>query len=71
MERNLSHRIEVCFPILKKKHASRILEELESHLADRVQSWEMQRDGSYLQLNAEEDSQQGVQNLLLKKLATV
>ena len=28
MERNLSNRIEVCFPILKKKHQSRILAEI-------------------------------------------
>ncbi|MEQ9066596.1 MAG: RNA degradosome polyphosphate kinase, partial [Gimesia chilikensis] len=44
MERNLSNRIEVCFPILLKKHAQRILEELKMHLDDEVQSWELLAD---------------------------
>ncbi len=45
MERNLSNRIEVCFPILKKKLAARILADLELYLLDVVQCWEMQADG--------------------------
>ena len=66
MERNLSHRIEVCFPILKKKHSSRILSDLEAYLDDEVQSWEMRADGHYERLTPQDSSQTGVQTLLLK-----
>jgi polyphosphate kinase len=67
MERNLSNRIEVCFPILKKKLANRILEEMESYLNDSNQAWELQTNGGYKPLDS---SANGVQNLLLKKLAS-
>ena len=70
MERNLSHRIEVCFPILKKKHSSRILADLEAYLNDEVQSWEMRADGHYERLMPQDSSQLGVQTLLLKQLAS-
>lgn len=73
MERNLSHRIEVCFPIIRKKLATRIMEELELYLADSVQAWELQADGNYLppaepDLDAEHETI-GVQTQLLRKLA--
>jgi polyphosphate kinase len=72
MERNLMHRIEVAFPVLRKKWVSRILEELEMYLNDRCQSWELQPDGSYLRLAPEEcDKREPVQTLLLQQLATV
>ncbi|MEX0739599.1 MAG: polyphosphate kinase 1 [Pseudohongiella sp.] len=71
MERNLQQRIEIAFPILKKKGANRILEELEMYLADRQQSWTLQADGSYLKLEADaNDPAEGVQALLLSALAT-
>lgn len=75
MERNLSHRIEVCFPIIRKKLANRIMEELELYLNDSVQSWELQADGNYLPppesgLQTETESI-GVQTLLLKKLTRI
>ena len=67
MERNLDNRIEVCFPILKKKHSTRIKAELEMYLNDRGQSWELSADGEYRPLanTAAED----VQQLLLKQLS--
>ena len=67
MERNLDNRIEVCFPILKKKHSTRIKAELEMYLNDRGQSWELGADGEYRPLanTAAED----VQQLLLKQLS--
>ncbi|PCJ22558.1 MAG: polyphosphate kinase 1 [SAR86 cluster bacterium] len=70
MERNLSNRIEVCFPILKKKHISRIVDELNLYLDDRYQSWELQADGEYIELEEEasKDSDGGVQSKLLKLL---
>lgn len=69
MERNLSNRIEVCFPILKKKWASRIVAEMEMYLADQSQSWELQADGEYLERFNLDDQVDGVQNLLLKQLS--
>ena len=67
MERNLDNRIEVCFPILKKKHSTRIKAELEMYLNDRGQSWELSADGEYRPLAnpAAED----VQQQLLKQLS--
>lgn len=70
MERNLANRIEVCFPILKKKLVSRIIEELELYLQDQVQSWVLQHDDEYRKLVPDDpDSAVSVQNLLLKQLA--
>ncbi|MCB1670455.1 MAG: polyphosphate kinase 1 [Gammaproteobacteria bacterium] len=70
MERNLINRIEVCFPILRKKLATRIMEELDMYLEDRVQSWLLQADGEYLKLVPEQsDKSESVQILLLKKLS--
>lgn len=71
MERNLHQRIEIAFPILKKKAAARILEELEMYLTDRQQSWELLADGTYHKLEAgPDDPTDGVQALLLTALAT-
>lgn len=71
MERNLNNRIEVCFPILKKKHSTRIKAELEMYLDDRGQSWELGADGEYRSLDdsAGEEALEDVQQLLLKQLA--
>lgn len=71
MERNLDNRIEVCFPILKKKHSTRIKAELEMYLNDRGQSWELSADGEYHSLTntASEAALEDVQQLLLKKLS--
>jgi polyphosphate kinase len=72
MERNLQRRIEIAFPILKKKWAQRILSEMEMHIYDRNQSWELQSDGNYLKLDPQDtgETAEGVQNLLLNALAT-
>ncbi|MFT6093751.1 MAG: polyphosphate kinase [Pseudohongiellaceae bacterium] len=69
MERNLSHRIEVCFPILKKKWATRIVAEMEMYLEDQAQSWEMQADGEYIERFDLDNQTAGVQTLLLKQLS--
>ena len=71
MERNLLRRIEIAFPILRKKWVNRILEELELYLADRQQSWELQADGIYKKLlPGADDPAEGVQTLLLNALST-
>lgn len=72
MERNLNNRIEVCFPILKKKHISRIKAELEMYLNDRGQSWELNSTGEYRSLantSPADESLEDVQMLLLKQLS--
>ena len=72
MERNLNNRIEVCFPILKKKHISRVKAELEMYLNDRGQSWELNSTGEYLSLEStspSDESLEDVQMLLLKQLS--
>ncbi len=68
MERNLSNRIEVCFPILNSRLAKRVREELDMYLKDRVQSWEMQADGEYKPAMMKRGGDTGVQEKLLEKL---
>ena len=72
MERNLNNRIEVCFPILKKKHISRVKAELEMYLNDRGQNWELNSTGEYRSLentSPADESLEDVQMLLLKQLS--
>jgi polyphosphate kinase len=47
MERNFFRRIEVCFPVSRRKHRRRIMADLEAYLSDNVNAWIMQPDGSY------------------------
>ena len=68
MERNLTNRIEVCFPILKKKLANRIVEELQMYLDDTAQSWELQSNGEFIELATAGGDQEPVQMRLLKQL---
>ncbi|HSF82436.1 MAG TPA: hypothetical protein VLA49_14450, partial [Anaerolineales bacterium] len=56
MERNLMHRVEICFPVLNARLQARIRSDLQSYLQDNCQSWELQSDGSYL-LNKPEKGQ--------------
>lgn len=72
MERNLMHRIEIAFPIQKKKLVNRILEDLDKYLEDGCQSWDLQPDGSYLRnVPGTDCAQEQVQNQLLHEMATV
>ncbi|MDP2284781.1 MAG: polyphosphate kinase 1 [Pseudohongiella sp.] len=71
MERNLQRRIEIAYPILRKKWVNRILDELELYLADRQQSWELMADGAYKKLEpCIGDPADGVQAILLNSLST-
>ncbi|MDX2164863.1 MAG: polyphosphate kinase 1 [Gammaproteobacteria bacterium] len=48
MERNLYHRIEVCFPILDKDLAARVEKEsLKYYLDDSIIRWELDSEGKY------------------------
>lgn len=69
MERNFFRRIEVCFPIEDKTLRVRILEDLEIYLADNVQSWELQSDGTYVRLTPGENVSVNAQLALLQKYA--
>ena len=52
LERNLLRRVETCFPILDPAVATRVCREaLETYLADNTNAWELQSDGSYVQLS--------------------
>ena len=64
MERNLSHRIEVCFPIIKKKLGSRIMEEMEMHLEDQCQSWDLGADGEYTERRKNKSETDGVDDCI-------
>jgi polyphosphate kinase len=47
MERNFFRRVEVAFPVERRKHRERILRDLETYLADNLQAWELRPDGTY------------------------
>ncbi|HEB28007.1 MAG TPA: polyphosphate kinase 1 [Porticoccus sp.] len=70
MERNLLHRVEICFPILNARLQARIRSDLQTYLMDNCQSWELQSDGNY-QLNSpqKDEEQHAAQTDLLEKLA--
>ena len=47
MERNFFRRVEVAFPIERRKHRERILRDLDVYLRDNTQAWELRADGTY------------------------
>jgi polyphosphate kinase len=53
MRRNLSERVEAAVPIMERRLRARLWEILAVCLADRRNAWEMQPDGSYVQLRPE------------------
>jgi polyphosphate kinase len=50
MNRNMFQRVEACFPIENKRLHQRILHDLDTYLSDNSQSWLLQSDGSYRQI---------------------
>ncbi|EYS84847.1 polyphosphate kinase [Cupriavidus sp. SK-4] len=67
MERSLSRRIEICFPILDAGLKERVIAEgLKPYLADRRDAWQMAPDGRY-ERQASRDGE-GAQNVLLSAL---
>ncbi|MGX6569033.1 polyphosphate kinase 1 [Cupriavidus necator] len=67
MERSLSRRIEICFPILDAGLKERVIAEgLKPYLADRRDTWQMAPDGTY-ERQASRDGE-GAQNILLSAL---
>jgi polyphosphate kinase len=70
LERNLLRRVETGFPILDATLAARIHDEaLENYLADNLNAWELQADGSYRKLAPAGDAMpHSAQAALLAKL---
>jgi polyphosphate kinase len=69
MERNFFRRIEVCFPIERKQHRNRIVEELETYLADNAQAWILRPDGQYERVSAAGVPFVSAQEALLRRYA--
>jgi polyphosphate kinase len=69
MERNFFRRIEVGFPIERKQHRSRIVEELETYLVDNTQAWILRPNGQYERLNAPDAPIVNAQETLLRRYA--
>ncbi|ABD82909.1 polyphosphate kinase 1 [Saccharophagus degradans] len=67
MERNLNRRVETCFPICQPELAQRVLTELELYINDTNQRWELDKEGVYTRVEAEES--RAAQAELLQKLA--
>jgi polyphosphate kinase len=47
MERNFFRRVEIAFPLNRRSHRERILQDLDTYLADNTQAWFLQPDGNY------------------------
>lgn len=70
MERNLRNRLEIAFPLLDPRAAQRAIGELETLLADNLQSWELHSDGSYRRNQPQPEEQARCAQLqLLQQLA--
>jgi polyphosphate kinase len=72
MTRNLSERVEAAVPITKPRLRARLWEILEICLADRRNAWELQSDGSYIQLQPDPYDSAGQEgtHATLMRLAT-
>jgi polyphosphate kinase len=69
MERNFFRRIEVCFPIERKQHRDRIVEDLETYLADNEHAWVLKPDGRYERASSIDVPGVSAQQLLLQRYA--
>ncbi len=55
LERNLLRRVETAFPVLDPELAQRVYDEaLDNYLADNLNAWELQADGSYRKLEPQD-----------------
>lgn len=67
MERNLNRRVETCFPVEQPSLTNRIIQELEYHIEDGKQRWELSSDGVYNLVK--QDQGLGAQQRLLAELS--
>lgn len=70
LERNLLRRVETGFPVLDPVLAARVQDEaLDNYLADNLNAWQLQADGSYRRIEpAEGEMPHSAQAALLAKL---
>jgi len=47
MQRNLSKRLELLFPVIDPNHRRRLIDMLRTYFADNVKSWRLLSDGTY------------------------
>jgi polyphosphate kinase len=71
MERNFFRRIEVAFPIERPQHRKCIIDDLEAYLADNMQAWELQADGSYVRPEVNDHPETSAQSILLRRYSEV
>jgi polyphosphate kinase len=70
MERNLLHRVETCFPIEDPKLKLRVVSEgLDAYLADNVQVWLLQADGTWKRTRPGKQEPYSAQQDLLARLS--
>jgi polyphosphate kinase len=69
MERNFFRRVEVAFPVERRKHRERILRDLDAYLHDNTQAWELRADGSYVRVAAGDATVLNAQQQLLVEYA--
>jgi len=66
MGRNLHRRVEVIAPIEERADRQVCWEMFQIMLNDHRQAWEMQPDGTYLQLRGEGSERDGTHELLMR-----
>jgi polyphosphate kinase len=69
MDRNMFRRNESCFEIRQKRMKEQIRHDLELFLADNLQAWELNPDGSYSRLEPGDDPPVSAQQTFLDTLA--
>jgi polyphosphate kinase len=70
MERNLSRRVEACFPIQDPRLAARIFREtLQNYLDDNVQAWLLNAEGQYCRATPGDATPHSAQRWLLEQFA--
>ena len=57
MERNFFQRIEVAFPIENQAIKRRLIADLDTHLNDNLQAWNLQSDGKYAKVERDVDEE--------------
>jgi len=71
MPRNFFRRVEICFPVLRRKLRDRVIDEcMLEHLGDNASAWDMRQDGSYVPAHPAADGERkDVQERLLERLS--
>ncbi|MDH3450256.1 MAG: polyphosphate kinase 1 [Gammaproteobacteria bacterium] len=67
MMRNLEHRVEVLAPVEDPELQARLRNIIDTQLSDQYDIWQMQGDGSYIQLKGKSESGEGSQQALIRE----